>query len=82
MSLEETTDDLDNGGSGDEVWGGGGRGGASSASGHQGVSPGVTPRSRSPWGRGGEGRGGREASVTPRKGAHGEGEGRGGREHR
>ena len=38
------------------MWGGGGRGGAASASGHQGVSPGVTPRSRSPWGRGGEGR--------------------------
>ena len=84
MSLEETTDDLDDGGSGDEVWGGGGRGGASSASGHQGSVPRGNPKERSPWGRGGEGRGGREASVspgvTPRSGAPGEGEGRGGEE--
>ena len=65
MCMEGTTDDLEDGGSGGEVCGGGGRGGASSASGHQGSVPRGDPKERSPWGRGGEGRGGREASVSP-----------------
>ena len=53
-------------------------------SGHQGSVPSGDPKERSPWGRGGEGRVGREASVTPvvspRSGAPGEGEARGGEE--
>ena len=66
MCMEGTTDDLEDGGSvprGDpkewSPWGncggdrevcGGGRGGASSASGHQGSVPRGDPKERSPWG--------------------------------
>ena len=48
--MEGTTDDLEDGGSGGEVCGGGGRGGVSSASGHQGSVPRGDPKERSPWG--------------------------------
>ena len=75
--MEGTRDDIKDEGSGGEECGGGGGG-------HGGALS-----ERSPLGRGGEGRvwrepsvspstSGREASVSPRSGAPGEGEGRGG----
>ena len=68
--MEGTRDDIKDEGSGGEECGGGGGG-------HGGALSEQSPR-----GRGGEGRVGREASVTPvvspRSGAPGEGEARGG----